>query len=372
MTEVQPQAQQLAIKEDHTLTANFVVGRKPHMVSAQLQLRGNSKLALFGPSGAGKTTIIEAIAGLARLESGWVQLDSDILSQASPRSRHVALWQRTIGLLRQPPGLFPHLSVLENITYSSRPSRNGLVTPLSLSKLLELLDLTELASEMPYRLSGGQLQRVAIARVLYSPFKLLLLDEPYTGLDASWRGALTKLVIDEVDRRHVPCIVVTHDLAQAQEVADEIAIIQDGRILQLAPADEIVKKPNSKEVAQLLGYRSFIAATSFGNKDNKNKDMVWAIHPQKVILGEHHKFGVVLQGIVKSVKPAGVEWEVEMEVTQPNSTQATITFMHNHSFDQFAQDLLVQNNLRPGCQLTVTAIDPPLIPNSRPPVSKRM
>jgi len=356
-----------ALRADHTLTANFVVERRPHGISAQLQLQGNSKLALFGPSGAGKTTIIEAIAGLARLRSGWIQLDSEILSQASPRLKHKvfkhkALWQRDIGLLRQPPGLFPHLSAIENITYSPRQPHENLEAPLPLSDLLELLGLTELASEMPYRLSGGQLQRVAIARTLYSPFKLLLLDEPYTGLDTSWKHALTKLIIDEVDRRHVPCILVTHDLSQAQEVADQIAVIKDGRILQLASSDEIVRRPASKEVAELVGYQSFVAVPPYDNKDNK--EVILAIHPQKVIPGDHRDLGVVLHGMVTALKPSGVVWEVEMEVSQPNSTRATITFAYNRSIDRVVVDTLMQGDLHPGRWLTVTAIDPPRIPTS--------
>ena len=162
-------------------------------------------------------------------------------------------WQRRVGLLRQDPGLFPHLSVAQNLAYA--PASGG---PSEVRELAALLGIGELLSAMPRRLSGGQAHRVALGRLLLAPCDALLLDEPYTGLDDGLRRALTDLVVSLVSMRNIPALLVAHELVEAQAFAHRLAVLDRGRILQVGPPGEVVRRPASRRVAELVGYRAFV------------------------------------------------------------------------------------------------------------------
>ena len=226
------------------LEADVEVDRREFSVSAALSVAAGERLALFGPSGAGKTTLLEAIAGLVSPRRGQITLGGRVLTSTTPPGCFVPPWRRRVGLLRQDPALFPHLSVRDNLCYAPGTDRSG----PELALVAETLGISGLLSAMPARLSGGQAHRVALGRLLLAHCEALLLDEPYTGLDASLRRVLTELVVELVGQRSVPAMLVAHELAEAQAFADRLAILDRGRLLQVGAPDEVVLRPASRRV----------------------------------------------------------------------------------------------------------------------------
>ena len=193
---------------------------------------------------------------------GRIELGGRVLTSTAPPVRAVPPWQRRVGLLRQNPGLFPHLSVRDNLCYAPSAPRSG----PELSSLASVLGIDGLLTAMPARLSGGQAHRVALGRLLLAQCDTLLLDEPYTGLDASLRRTLTDLVSSLVAERSVPSILVTHELADAQAFADRLAVLDRGELLQVGAPDEVVLRPASRRVAELVGYLGFVPSGECGGR----------------------------------------------------------------------------------------------------------
>ena len=282
------------------LDADVEVDRREFTVRAALQVAPGERLALFGPSGAGKTTLLEVIAGLVLPRRGHIELGGRVLTSTAPRVRAVPPWQRRVGLLRQNPGLFPHLSVRDNLCYAPSASPSE----AELSSLASLLGIDSLLAAMPARLSGGQAHRVALGRLLLARCDTLLLDEPYTGLDASLRRTLTHLVASLVAERSVPTILVTHELTDAQAFADRLAVLDRGTLLQVGAPDEVVLRPASRRVAELVGYLGFVPSGP----------TVAGVHPDRVIPGAFGDRGLVLTGTVTASRPAGAGWEADLRV----------------------------------------------------------
>ncbi len=284
------------------LDADVEVDRREFPVRAALRVAPGERLALFGPSGAGKTTVLEAIAGLVQPRRGRVELGGRVLTSTEPPACFVPPWRRRVGLLRQDPGLFPHLSVRDNLGYAPGRDRSG----RELAQVADALGISGLLPEMPARLSGGQAHRVALGRLLVAHCDALLLDEPYAGLDASLRRALTELVAGLVDAREVPAVLVAHELAEAQAFADRLAVLDRGSMLQVGTPHEVVLRPASRKVAELVGYLGFVPAP--GRPDG----VVAGVHPERVTLGAHPDRGVVLTGTVAVCRPAGAGWEADL------------------------------------------------------------
>jgi ABC-type sulfate/molybdate transport systems ATPase subunit len=282
------------------LDADVEVDRREFAVRARLQVAPGERLALFGPSGAGKTTLLEVIAGLVAPRRALISVGDRVLTSTAPPVRAVPPWQRRVGLLRQNPGLFPHLSVRANLCYapSATPS------PTELSSLASVLGIENLLAAMPARLSGGQAHRVALGRLLLAQCDTLLLDEPYTGLDTSLRRTLTDLVASLVAERSVPAILVAHELADAQAFADRLAVIDRGEILQTGEPSEVVLRPASRRVAELIGYLGFVPSGQG----------VAGVHPERVIAGSFGDRGLVLTGVVTACRPFGAGWEADLRV----------------------------------------------------------
>ena len=283
------------------LDADVEVERREFTVRAALRVAPGERLALFGPSGAGKTTLLEAIAGLVRPSRGRIELAGRVLTSTVPPAVDVPPWQRRVGLLRQDPGLFPHLSVRDNLCYAPSASKSG----PELSSLASALGIERLLAAMPARLSGGQAHRVALGRLLLAHCDTLLLDEPYTGLDASLRRTLTDLVSSLVAERSVPALLVTHELADAQAFADRLAVLDHGEFLQVGAPDEVVLRPASRRVAELIGYLGFVPSG----------DGVAGVHPERVIAGAFGDKGLVLSGVAAACRPAGAGWEADLRVS---------------------------------------------------------
>ena len=275
------------------LDADVEVDRRSFTVRAVLSVEAGSRLALFGPSGAGKTTILEAIAGLVPLRRGSVSLAGRDVTSVPP-------WRRRVGLLRQDPGLFPHLSVRHNLLYGQGASET------ELAALTSVLEISDLLTAMPARLSGGQAHRVALGRLLLAHCDTLLLDEPYSGLDAGLRRTLTSLVGSLVVSRSVPAVLVAHELPDAQAFADRLAVVDAGSVLQVGSPSSVVLRPASRRVASLVGYLGFVPAGRGSG--------VAGVHPERVVAGSFPDRGLVLAGAMAACRPAGAGWEADLRV----------------------------------------------------------
>jgi putative spermidine/putrescine transport system ATP-binding protein len=204
-------------------------------------------VALLGPSGCGKTTTLRIVAGFESADSGSIHLGGKDLTSLAPHSRD-------IGLVFQDYALFPHMSVADNVGYGLRRRGQGAAARSErVGEMLDLVRLTGLDARRPGQLSGGQQQRVALARALAISPRLLLLDEPLSNLDARLRGSLQTELREILTRIGTTTLIVTHDQEEALALADRIAIMSAGRVLQLDTPRAVYEQPACRFVAEFLG-----------------------------------------------------------------------------------------------------------------------
>lgn len=220
---------------------------------------------IVGPSGCGKSTLLRAVAGLRRPAAGRIMLGDRVLSGDGP---FVAPENRHVGWVPQDPSLFPHLTVTQNILFGrgghgQRRSRQGV--DAELAELLELTGLAALADRYPDQLSGGQAQRVALARALAARPRLLLLDEPFAALDPQLRVELREDLRSLLRRLDVTGVLVTHDQAEALDVADTIVVMREGHVMQQDTPVAIYRSPVSAWLADFFGEAVFLDGVA-GNR----------------------------------------------------------------------------------------------------------
>ncbi len=226
--------------------------------SVDLELVSGQLVALLGPSGCGKSTTLRLIAGFERPDEGTVEIGGQLM--AGP-GRFVPPERRRVGMVFQEGALFPHMTVAANVGYGipRAPGRDRRV-----AELLDIVGLHGLGSRMPYELSGGQQQRVALARALAPRPTVVLLDEPFSSLDAGLRARLRGEVRTILRQAQATAIFVTHDQDEALSLADEVAVMWEGRIVQRAAPEELYGKPSSREVAAFLGEANFLPGRASG------------------------------------------------------------------------------------------------------------
>ncbi|TMK90139.1 MAG: ABC transporter ATP-binding protein [Actinobacteria bacterium] len=204
---------------------------------------GRETVALVGPSGAGKTTVLRAVAGLVRPARGRIECDGETWFDGERRI-DLRPERRSIGLVFQEYALFPHLTVERNVAFGGRDRAH---------ELLERLGIRHLARARPGELSGGERQRVALARALARDPRVLLLDEPLAALDAHTRGSVRAELEQLLRELRLPTLLVTHDFEDAAALADRVGVLVDGELRQLAPPAELVAAPADPFVASLAG-----------------------------------------------------------------------------------------------------------------------
>ncbi len=226
-------------------------GRYPALNGVSLEIRPGELLALLGPSGSGKTTLLRTIAGLEFPEQGQVLFDGADVTFASAA-------ERKVGFVFQQYALFKHMTVARNVAFGldvrkrqDRPDKAAIAKRAQ--DLLELVELGDLGKRFPSQLSGGQRQRVALARALAVDPKVLLLDEPFGALDAAVRKSLRRELRRIHDATGVTTVFVTHDQEEALELADRVAILNQGRIEQVGEPFEVSEHPASAFVAGFVG-----------------------------------------------------------------------------------------------------------------------
>ncbi|MES2606976.1 MAG: ABC transporter ATP-binding protein [Pseudomonadota bacterium] len=212
---------------------------------------------LLGPSGCGKTTVLRAIAGFEPVYSGSIDLAGRTLCSAS---QALPPEQRQVGMVFQDYALFPHLTVAQNIGFGLHRYNNTERQQIT-QRMLELMRLQEYADVWPQQLSGGQQQRVALARALAPKPQLLLLDEPFSNLDAELRRMLCSEIRELLKAQGTTAILVTHDQGEAFTMADTVGVMAEGRILQWGTARELYLAPATAQVARFLGHGQLLTAT---------------------------------------------------------------------------------------------------------------
>ncbi|WP_280154644.1 ABC transporter ATP-binding protein [Piscinibacter sp. XHJ-5] len=230
-------------------------GPRSTVDSLSLSLEAGTICCLLGPSGCGKTTVLRCIGGFERVADGQIRIDGALVSS---RQVHVPPEQRRIGMVFQDYALFPHLDVARNVGFGLRGATSD---GERVRQLLDTVGLASAAHRYPHELSGGQQQRVALARALAPRPRLLLLDEPFSNLDVELREQLAAEVRSILKQSGTTAVFVTHDQHEAFAIADEIAVMAEGRIQQIDTAYNLYHRPGNRFVADFIGQGVFVDGT---------------------------------------------------------------------------------------------------------------
>lgn len=282
------------------LVIDAEVRRGGFTLAVRLSAAPGQVLGLLGPNGAGKSTLLRAVAGLTPLSAGRITFAGQVMDDAATGS-FVEAPERPVGFVFQDYRLFHHLTVAGNVAFSPRARGMGKRAARSAARhWLDRLGLADLAERKPSQLSGGQAQRVALARALAGEPALLLLDEPLSALDAGAR-----LDVQAELKRHLadfagPCLLVTHDPLEALVLADRLAVLEDGRIVQEGTPAQIARQPATGYVAKLVGLNLYAglvdgtAVTLDGGgtfivpEQGRRGDVLVAVRPSAITVSSQH------------------------------------------------------------------------------------
>ncbi len=288
----------------HAVGVSHAYGNNQVLDNASLMIPAGEVVCLLGPSGSGKTTLLRLAAGLERLQQGQIVIGGEIVAD---ENTHVAPEHRGIGLMFQDYALFPHLSIMDNVTFGLLGQPKDQARHRAMD-MLEQLGMTEFATAHPHMLSGGQQQRVALARALAPQPKVLLLDEPFSGLDTNLRGQIREETLSVLKNSNVATIMVTHDPEEAMFMADRIKILgENGKILQAGRPHEIYYHPRHEFVAKLFGMMNrFKGVVEDGSVEiplgriradslGEGREVEVLIRPEGVILESDAKTGTPVE-----------------------------------------------------------------------------
>lgn len=260
-----------------------------------LDIPAGQMVALLGPSGCGKTTALKIIAGLDAPTSGDVRIGgASVLGQPPQARSAVMVFQNQL--------LFPHMTVAQNIGFGLR--MRGLPSAAAVDEMLERVQMTGLGARKPADLSGGQAQRVALARALILRPKVLLLDEPLSSLDANLRGEMRDLICAVQADLGVTTLLVTHDQSEAVQMAQGIALMSKGRLVQYGSAHDFYARPNTVAAARFFGGVNFVGGMGTGTGVQTalglmavagNGAGVVTIRPERIVLGQGSWTGQIVQ-----------------------------------------------------------------------------
>jgi iron(III) transport system ATP-binding protein len=262
-------------------------------------------LAILGESGSGKTTLLHLIAGLYEPDSGMLSLGN---KRIAPPSEKLIAGHPDIKLVRQDYGLFPNISVRENIAYELRYYEQSYCKE-RIDKLLLISGLDRIQHHLPRQISGGEQQRTSIVKAIAEEPKLLLLDEPFSHLDAVNKRHLKNEILRLIKTEAISCIFVTHDVADAYEIADELLIMQNGNALQTGSPEEIYRNPINQYVAEITGEINPVNPVSVG-----------FCRPEQLRISKKSKIKAVVQSMIF----LGAYYEITLKID--NTTLKMFSF----------------------------------------------
>lgn len=315
-------------------------------------------LALLGPSGCGKTTTLRLLAGFEELDGGSIEIDGQLVAgdQLS-----IPPEKRRAGMVFQDYAIFPHLSVGRNVGFGLPRGRDK---ERHVQEMLAFVGLAGMGDRMPHELSGGQQQRVALARALAPQPAVLLLDEPFSNLDAALRVEVRQEVKDLLKRSGTTAVFVTHDQEEALFLGDEIAVMNNGRLEQVGPAEDVFHRPRTRFVAEFVGQTDFIP----GHVTDRGVETSLGVMPRVLSLPKGTAVDVAVRpDDVKLVADAGGGAAIlarqflgiayMVRVRLPDGT--VVHSWQSHRID-FPEGTAVRASIRPGhtlsCFLQETAV----------------
>ncbi|MFE7196823.1 ABC transporter ATP-binding protein [Microbacterium oxydans] len=245
------------------LRAHIVVDREHFAVDVALQVVVGETMAIMGPSGAGKSTLLQALAGLEPLSAGEIEVAGRVVDRVAPPRVRTPPMNRGVVLLGQDARLFPHLSVRENVAFGPRAAGTDVRAARDTAdEWLARVGLAGSGNRMPHELSGGEGQRVAVARALAASPRAVLLDEPLVALDPVTAGEIRQMLRDQL--AGITTIAVTHDAADAVALAERLLVVESGRVTQSGPVRDVLSAPASEFVASIAGVNRLVGVASGG------------------------------------------------------------------------------------------------------------
>lgn len=291
------------------------------LIDINLSIGQSEFFILMGPTGAGKTVLLEAMAGLVPIRSGKIFIGERDITTLPPE-------KRDISLVYQDYALFPHLTVLENITYGLHFRRTDKAqSEVMLTRLFEILDLHHLQERLPVNLSGGEKQRVSLARALMVEPQVLLLDEPLSALDPAFREEVRNAIKRLHQSSDATFLMVTHDFAEALSLARRAAVMNNGRIEQVGSMEDIFQRPTSTFVADFVGMKNLFAAQFKGTRahvknleielgrEPANSHGYTAIRPEDIVLSREVLSSSMrnsFRGVVTGIFDQGFYYEIQV------------------------------------------------------------
>jgi sulfate transport system ATP-binding protein len=336
------------------IAKNF--GHFQALKNVDLEIPAGQLVALLGPSGSGKTTLLRIIAGLEFADSGTVEFGGKDITDQTARERHV-------GFVFQHYALFRHMTVFENIAFGLRvrprrfrPSKQHVRDRVN--ELLRLIQLQNQAGRYPSQLSGGQRQRVALARALAVEPSVLLLDEPFGALDAKVRQELRRWLRRLHEEVHITSVFVTHDQEEALELADLVAVMNEGRIEQAGRPDEVYNRPASSFVYNFLGNVNLFHGRVDNGKayinDTPTGNLVF-VRPHLLEISRQPNGGNHFRATTKHINAAGplvkieavTEWGASVHIEMSQERFRTLQLAKDETVFIIPGDISVfQNNER--------------------------
>lgn len=276
-----------------------------------LSIEKGEILAILGESGSGKTTLLHLIAALYEPDAGNLTLDGE---RITPPSEKLIAGHPDIKLVRQDYGLFPNMTIRENIAYELRYYEENYRNK-RIDKLLKISGLQKAQSHLPRQVSGGEQQRAVIVKALAEQPKLLLLDEPFSHLDALNKRRLKNEILHIIKDEGVTCIFVTHDVADAYGMADRLVIMRKGKVLQIGTPEEVYQNPINQYIAEITGEVNPTLNPSPMGRDFKSPPHFgegWEgfLRPQQIRISETSE----IKAIVESIKFLGAYYEVILKI----------------------------------------------------------
>ncbi len=340
-----------------TLDADIALTLGTLDLNARIEVRPGELLALLGPNGAGKSTVLRCLAGLTPIDSGRIVIDGDVVDDPAA-DVFVEPEQRQVGVVFQSYLLFEHMSVLENVAFGLRARATPKAEARRVARdWLDRVGLTGYADQRPRVLSGGQAQRAALARALATHPRLLLLDEPLAALDAGTRSTVRRDLRNHLSTFDGMRVLVTHDPVDAYALADRVAILDGGRLVQVGTFAEVSAHPRSRYVADLVGINLVEGTITEGVLTTSNRAAVViagaapgpafaVIRPASIAVDRERPVGSSIRnvwpGVVTEIDRLGDRVRVRVDGVLPLTAEITV-------------GALESLELRPGDDVVVTA-----------------
>jgi molybdate transport system ATP-binding protein len=306
-------------------------------LDCDISVDANVTVAILGPNGAGKTTLLRIVSGLLPLDEGRIEVNGTVFDDTATRTS-LTPEARQVGFLFQDHGLFPHLSVLDNVAFGLRA--RGVDRGTANAKANEWLarvDLVKYASSRPSALSGGQSQRVALARVLITDPRALLLDEPLAAVDASARLELRRALREHLSTFAGVRLIVTHDPLEAASLAERVVVLEDGHVTQEGPFADVSTRPRSAWIARMAGLNLLRGTVSSGTMllddgsaltvaTDVQGPALATIQPRAIALYRSAPEGSprnVVRCAVQGIDPEGDRWRIRLIAAFPLVAEVT-------------------------------------------------